>query len=97
MIDYVLRATGQTQLFYIGHSQGTTSFFVMTSEKPQYNNKVKLMVAMAPVAYMSNLQNPFFQLLANFHNTIEVCTSVLHMYVHLSICNTLKPALYMYV
>ncbi|KRT85848.1 hydrolase, partial [Oryctes borbonicus] len=71
MIDYILSTTGQSQLFYIGHSQGTTSFFVMTSEKPQYNSKIRLMVAMAPVAYMSHMTNPFFQLLANFHGTIE--------------------------
>ncbi|GJQ87639.1 hypothetical protein Trydic_g17464 [Trypoxylus dichotomus] len=71
MIDYVLRVTGQQQVFYIGHSQGTTSFFVMTSERPEYNNKIRLMVALAPIAYMSNMTNPFFQLLSLFHGTVE--------------------------
>lgn len=50
MIDYVLIATGQKQLFYIGHSQGTTAFFVMCSERPEYNAKIKMMHALAPVA-----------------------------------------------
>ncbi|KAK9731502.1 alpha/beta-hydrolase lipase region [Popillia japonica] len=71
MIDYVLRVTGRQQVFYIGHSQGTTAFWVMLSERPEYNDKIRLMVALAPIAYMSNLTNPFFQLLAMFHNTLE--------------------------
>lgn len=72
MIDYVLEITGQEKLFYIGHSQGTTSFWVMGAERPEYNDKIKLMVALAPIAYMSNLSNPFFQLASTFHNTLEV-------------------------
>ncbi|GJQ87640.1 hypothetical protein Trydic_g17465 [Trypoxylus dichotomus] len=71
MIDYVVGVTGQQQVFYIGHSQGTTSFFVMTSERPEYNSRIKLMIALAPIAYMSNMTNPFFQLLSLFHNTLE--------------------------
>lgn len=58
MIDYVLATTNQTQLHYIGHSQGTTSFFVMCSERPEYNEKIKLMHALAPVGYMNNAVSP---------------------------------------
>lgn len=58
MIDYILHATNQTQLFYIGHSQGSTSFFVMCSERPEYNAKIKLMHALAPVAYMDHAVSP---------------------------------------
>ena len=72
MIDYVLRVTGQEKLYYIGHSQGTTSFFVMTSERPEYNDKIRLGVMLAPIGYMSNMRNPFFQLLAIFEGVIDV-------------------------
>lgn len=72
MIDYVLRVTGQQQLFYIGHSQGTTAFFVMASERPEYNSRIRLMAALAPIAYMSNLTNPFLQVVSLFQNTLEV-------------------------
>lgn len=44
----------------------------MASERPEYNDKIRLMSALAPIAYMSNMTNPFFQLLSNFHNTLEV-------------------------
>lgn len=73
MIDYALGVTGQSQVYYAGHSQGTTSFFVMASERPEYNQKIRLMSALAPVAFMSNIPNPFMRFLANFDDTIEVC------------------------
>lgn len=64
MIDYVLNETDQVSLKYIGHSQGTTSFFVMASEKPEYNEKVSLMIALSPVAYMSNVRSPIVRLVS---------------------------------
>ncbi|EFN80677.1 lipase 3 [Harpegnathos saltator] len=55
MIDYILDYTGQKQLFYIGFSQGTTQFWVLMSLRPEYNEKIKLMSALAPVAYMGHI------------------------------------------
>lgn len=55
MIDYILYQTGQKQLFYIGFSQGTTQFFVLMSLRPEYNKKIKLMSALAPVAYTGHI------------------------------------------
>lgn len=64
MIDCVLDETTAKSLKYIGHSQGTTTFFVMTSERPEYNEKVSLMVALSPVAFMSNVRSPVVRLMA---------------------------------
>ncbi|XP_011648331.1 lipase 3-like isoform X1 [Pogonomyrmex barbatus] len=55
MIDYILYKTGQNQLFYIGFSQGTTQFWVLMSLRPEYNKKIKLMSALAPVAYTGHI------------------------------------------
>ncbi|XP_029177595.1 lipase 3-like isoform X2 [Nylanderia fulva] len=55
MIDYILQKTGQKQLFYIGFSQGTTQFWVLMSLRPEYNRKIKLMSALAPVAYTGHI------------------------------------------
>ncbi|KAL1140568.1 hypothetical protein AAG570_000498, partial [Ranatra chinensis] len=49
-IDYVLNSTGFKQLFYIGHSMGTTVFLVMASTRPEYNSKIKAAALLAPVA-----------------------------------------------
>ncbi|PRD27383.1 UNVERIFIED_CONTAM: Gastric triacylglycerol lipase [Trichonephila clavipes] len=49
MIDLALNVTGQKELYYIGHSQGTTAAFALLSERPEYNKKIKLYIALAPV------------------------------------------------
>lgn len=59
MIDYVLIKTNQTQLHFVGHSQGTTAFFVMSSLRKEMNAKIKSIHALAPVAFSSNLRSPF--------------------------------------
>ncbi|XP_075151059.1 lipase 3-like [Haematobia irritans] len=58
MIDYILMNTNQSQLHYVGHSQGTTVYLVMMSEKPSYNNKIKSVHLLGPAAYMSNMKSP---------------------------------------
>ncbi|GBP35680.1 Lipase 3 [Eumeta japonica] len=79
MIDYVLKESNATQLKYIGHSQGTTTFFVMCSERPEYNEKVSLMVALSPVAWMSHVQSPLVQLVAPSGNLLY---TVMQMFGH---------------
>jgi len=53
MIDYILNHTGQHDLHYVGVSMGATMFFALTSMKPEYNEKIRLMVALAPVTFMA--------------------------------------------
>ncbi|XP_073823273.1 lipase 3-like [Musca autumnalis] len=56
MIDYIIDTTGEKAVHYTGHSQGTTVFFVLMSEKPEYNSKIKTAHMLAPVAFMSNMK-----------------------------------------
>jgi len=72
MIDHVLQTTGQKKLFYLGHSQGTTAFFVMACELPEYQSKIQAMFAMAPVAYCGRMQSPIMQFLARMASSINV-------------------------
>ncbi|CAH1369863.1 unnamed protein product [Tenebrio molitor] len=55
MIDYILEKTGQESLYYIGHSQGTTVFYVMTSIRPEYNSKITAEFSLSPVIYMDHI------------------------------------------
>ena len=61
--DYVLRKTQQKNLYYAGHSMGTTMMFVLLSVRPEYNSKVLLFVCLSPVAYMSHMRSTIFRLL----------------------------------
>ncbi|CAG9787966.1 unnamed protein product [Diatraea saccharalis] len=71
MIDHALNVTDKESLYYIGYSQGTTSFFVMTSLKPEYNDKIKMMFALAPVAWMANVRSPLVKMFSPAFNFLS--------------------------
>jgi len=58
MLFHVTRHTGQHKLVYVGHSMGTTAFWVMMNRYPEMNSMVQLMVGMAPVAAAANMYSP---------------------------------------
>lgn len=62
IIDHILDNTGHESIFYIGHSQGTTQFLVMASEKPEYNRKIALMIGLAPAAFTGHIRGYVTQL-----------------------------------
>jgi lysosomal acid lipase/cholesteryl ester hydrolase len=72
VIDFILRTTGAQQIFYAGHSQGTTEFYVLCSERPEYNSKIRAMFSLAPVAFMSNVVSPMLRMTAAIGNNMWV-------------------------
>ncbi|TDG97635.1 hypothetical protein EPR50_G00209890 [Perca flavescens] len=50
VINYILKVTGQDQIYYIGHSQGTTIAFIAFSTLPELASKIKMFIGLAPVA-----------------------------------------------
>ncbi|NWI91293.1 LIPK Lipase, partial [Pitta sordida] len=58
MINFIEEKTGQKQLYYIGHSQGTTIGFVAFSTMPQLAQKIKMFLALAPVTTTIYTQSP---------------------------------------
>jgi pimeloyl-ACP methyl ester carboxylesterase len=54
MVDYVLRVTGHLDLHFVGHSMGATVAVVMLSERPQYNDKLKITILLAPVVKLQH-------------------------------------------
>lgn len=80
MIDYVTTFTGQPKIQYAGHSQGTTSFFIMASLRPEYNDKILSAHMLAPVAFMSNLVSPFVRALSPFVDQVEWIMNMLGVY-----------------
>jgi len=65
MINYVLNKTGQDKLFYVGHSQGTMMGFGAFSNQT-IASKIRLFVALAPVAYVSNIGVTLLRYLAEY-------------------------------
>ncbi|XP_059055758.1 lipase 3-like [Achroia grisella] len=69
MIDYILDKTGEEKLIYIGHSQGSTTFFVLCSELPEYNKKISVMVAFSAVAFIFGV--PLLDIFSPIVNPLE--------------------------
>ncbi|KAJ6657782.1 hypothetical protein lerEdw1_001969 [Lerista edwardsae] len=57
-IDFVLQKTGQQQIYYIGHSQGTTIAFIAFSTNPQLAAKIKIFFCFAPVVTVKYAKTP---------------------------------------
>ncbi|XP_056153129.1 gastric triacylglycerol lipase [Lampris incognitus] len=62
VVDYILKTTGQEQIFYMGHSQGTTIAFVAFSTMPELASKIKLFIGLAPVATVAFTNSPMTKL-----------------------------------
>lgn len=71
VITYVLGATGQSKLTYIGHSQGTLQMFALLSEHPDFAANLSLFVALGPVATVKHINNRLINEAAELH-VIEV-------------------------
>ncbi|XP_037960134.1 lipase 1-like [Teleopsis dalmanni] len=71
-IDHILRTTDFERIHYIGHSQGTTIFWVMCSERPEYSEKILLMQGLAPVAFVKHSKSPVVNFLAFFQEPLSL-------------------------
>ncbi|XP_013143948.1 PREDICTED: lipase 1-like [Papilio polytes] len=58
IIDTVLYLTGSKKINLLGHSQGNAICYVLTSTRPEYNNKINILIALAPICFLQNLQPP---------------------------------------
>ncbi|KAJ8929019.1 hypothetical protein NQ314_018330 [Rhamnusium bicolor] len=69
LIDKALSVSGQTKLSYIGHNEGTTSFFVLGSERPEYNKKLDRQISLGPLVFMKNSNAEVFKNIQQHLNT----------------------------
>ncbi|VVC93985.1 unnamed protein product [Leptidea sinapis] len=58
LIDFILSKTGQQRIKAIAHSQGTEIFFVLGSTRPEYNAKISVLAALAPIAFVGHVKPP---------------------------------------
>ncbi|XP_069681184.1 lipase 3-like [Periplaneta americana] len=77
MIDFILETTSRENMFYVGYSQGTTAAFVLMSAVPSYNHKIKIMIFMGPVAFLSHTNSQFLRALEPINNKFQLPLVVL--------------------
>ncbi|XP_038220209.1 lipase 3-like [Zerene cesonia] len=97
-IDYILNKTFRPKLTYIGYSQGTTTFFIMCSSKPEYNEKINHAVLLAPVTWLTHTKYPLMKFWAQIVNKLMNFSESAKVYevfsfnkkirdYHASVCN----------
>ncbi|KAH8369891.1 hypothetical protein KR093_001384 [Drosophila rubida] len=61
MIDYIVAETNFKKVHFAGHSQGTTVYLVMLSERPEYNDKIATGHLLAPCAFFEHGRSAIFR------------------------------------
>jgi lysosomal acid lipase/cholesteryl ester hydrolase len=59
-ITLVKSITGQDLVHWVGHSQGTTQFFVVNSIDDDFSNKIKSFTGLGPVTFVNHQYSPLF-------------------------------------
>lgn len=77
-IDYILEATNQEDLFFVGYSMATTQYLVLLSELPEYNKKIRAGFLLGPCAILANATNPLVKM-ANQAELIQSVAQILGM------------------
>ncbi len=58
-VNYILARTNATQLYYVGHSQGTFIGFTGFSQNQTLGAQVKRFFALAPIARIGHIEGPY--------------------------------------
>lgn len=81
-IDYILNQTSNSNLFYVGFSQGATAMYVLLTMRPEYNEKIIAYAHLAPAAFMKHQRSPLFSMPAVFLTIFQVLVgNLLHLYI----------------
>ncbi|KAL6431798.1 hypothetical protein ACFW04_007357 [Cataglyphis niger] len=76
MITFITNMRSQSLHTYIGHSMGAASFFIMASERPEFTQKVQMMISLAPAAFVNHMQSPL-QYLIPFRRELKTIMQLL--------------------
>ncbi|XP_067121596.1 gastric triacylglycerol lipase-like isoform X1 [Centruroides vittatus] len=69
-IEFILNKTNQSQVYYIGQSQGNTVVYALLSDRPDYD-KIKAVLSLGPVATVGHITSPL-RLLAPLTSPIDL-------------------------
>lgn len=71
-IDYILNYTNHKNLLFSGHSQGGTVYLVLTSVRPEYNEKIRAGFLLAPIGFMAHGKSEIMKYLLGLGNVLTV-------------------------
>ncbi|XP_054949084.1 lipase member J isoform X2 [Pan paniscus] len=78
-IDFTVKQTSQEEIFYVGHSQGTTIGFITFSTISKIAERIKIFFALAPVFSTKYLKSPLIRMTYKWKSIVmsrlDVCFS----------------------
>lgn len=72
MIDQVIKISQNDQIQFIGHMEGATSFYVMATERSEYNAKITKMVSLGPIAFLRKSDHSMLKKIADNYQSQAV-------------------------
>uniref|UniRef100_A0A8C3QKN4 Partial AB-hydrolase lipase domain-containing protein n=1 Tax=Cyanoderma ruficeps TaxID=181631 RepID=A0A8C3QKN4_9PASS len=81
-LNFIMNKTGQKNVYYIGHSEGSAAGFIAFSTYPDLSQKIKAFFALAPVITTTHATSPlvmFTQLPQPLIRLLLGCKGVLHL------------------
>ncbi|XP_017722814.1 PREDICTED: lipase member J isoform X2 [Rhinopithecus bieti] len=70
-IDFIVKQTRQEEIFYVGHSQGTTIGFITFSTIPKIAERIKIFFALAPVFSTKYLKSPLVRMTYKWKSIVK--------------------------
>ncbi|XP_072762549.1 uncharacterized protein [Anoplolepis gracilipes] len=73
MITFITNVKSQPLYTYIGHSMGTSNFYIMASQRPEIARMVQMMISFGPGAFLDHMKSPlrYYLLWSNFENVTQ--------------------------
>ncbi|NXE38949.1 LICH hydrolase, partial [Ptilorrhoa leucosticta] len=78
---FIMNKTGQKDVYYVGHSEGSAAGFIAFSTYPELSQKIKAFFALAPVVTITHATSPlvaFTRLPQSLIRLLLGCKGVLH-------------------
>uniref|UniRef100_A0A8C3PF37 Partial AB-hydrolase lipase domain-containing protein n=1 Tax=Chrysemys picta bellii TaxID=8478 RepID=A0A8C3PF37_CHRPI len=75
VLYFAMNKTGQKELYYVGHSEGTTLGFVAFSIRPDLAQRIKMFFALGPVATITFAKSPAIKFACLPETLLKVCHS----------------------
>ena len=92
VVNYILKRTGQPKLIFIGHSMGAAIFYIAVISHPELNDKIEMMIAMAPTVSFADYHT-ILRPLSQFVNQFEVMSKV-KIWSNLFLCKKSKKLVF---
>ena len=80
MIEHTLQVTGHKDLYYIGHSMGTITYYTACNYHPWIPEATKLMVGYGAHTVVPNMISPVISMMAYFADDIQSLLNYLGIY-----------------